>query len=63
MSKNSEMRNKKSNAKQATSARKSGSKGPVRTQKKTTKKNTWFARKDGKVQSAAPTQRTNTEQE
>lgn len=63
MSKNSKMRNKKSAAKQATSVRKSGGSGPTRTQKKTTKKNTWFARKDGKVQSAGPSQRTNTEEE
>lgn len=54
MSKNSKLRNKRSAAKQFTSARKNGETGPKETQKKTKKKNTWFARMDGKVNAPAP---------
>ncbi len=57
MSRNSKSRRLVSLRKQNTAQRKNGG-GPACTQKKTKKKNTWFARLAGKVVGNAPAKRT-----
>ena len=54
MSKNNKNARKAGIARQITATRKSGGKGPAKTQKVNTKRNTWFARLVGKVKAAAP---------
>lgn len=53
MSRQSKMRRKAELAKQF-----KGNAGPARTQKKTTKRNTWFAKASGKVAPASTPKRT-----
>lgn len=52
MSKNSKNARKVREAKRVGEQRKKGNKGPARTKKLTTKKLTWFAKKDGKLGAA-----------
>lgn len=52
MSKNSKNARKVREAKRVGEQRKKGNKGPARTKKVTTKKLTWFAKKDNKLGAA-----------
>lgn len=54
MSKNAKNARKAAAARQITATRKSGGKGPAKTKKVNTKRNTWFARLAGKVKGVAP---------
>lgn len=54
MSKNNKNARKHAGARAISATRKSGGKGPAKTKKVNTKRNTWFARLAGKVKAAAP---------